>query len=208
MDTSIVPLAITMMAGPQILSAIIFATSKKPIKASAAFTLGVAIAVTLGVFITTTIASAIGAQASSGTSEPSTAAQAVQIGLVALLIFAAFRSYRKRETIKPPKWLGKLQGASPRRAFEVGALLILFFPSDLVILITTGIHLASKNLDVVAALPFIALTTLIAALPLLGLVLFHKKAVTAVPAIRKWMNDSVWLVNIIVYVIFIFLILD
>lgn len=208
MDTSILPLAITMMAGPQILSAIIFATSKKPIKASLAFTIGVGLAVTLGVIITTAIASAIGAQAGNGSSEPSTTAQVVQISLVALLIFAALRSYRKRETIKPPKWLGKLQEAPPSRAFVVGALLVLFFPSDLMILITTGIHLASKNLDVVAALPFIGLTTLIAALPLIGLLLFRKKAVTAVPAIRAWMNDNVWLVNIIVYVIFIFLILD
>lgn len=207
MDTAILPLAITMMAGPQILSAIIFATSKKPIQASVYFTLGVAVAATVGVIVATALAGLFGSQFGNDSSEPSTAAQAVQIGLVALLIFAAFRSYRKRETIKPPKWLGKLQNAQPSRAFVVAAMLILFFPSDVMILLTTGVHLASRNLDVTAALPFIGLTTLIAALPLIALLLFRKKAVTAVPAIRKWMDNNIWLVNIIVYVIFIFLIL-
>jgi len=37
MNLDILPLAITMMAGPQILSAIIFLTTPKPLKVSAAF---------------------------------------------------------------------------------------------------------------------------------------------------------------------------
>ena len=37
MDTAILPLAITMMAGPQILSAIIFVTGSEPVKVSLAY---------------------------------------------------------------------------------------------------------------------------------------------------------------------------
>jgi Sap, sulfolipid-1-addressing protein len=58
-----------------------------------------------------------------------------------------------------------------------------------------------------AAVPFILLTTLIAALPLLGYLLFHRRAVGAMPKLRDWMNANSWLVNIIVCVIFIILII-
>ena len=54
MNLAILPLAITMLAGPQIMSAIIFVTSTKPVRISAAFITGVTIATTLaacGVFI-------------------------------------------------------------------------------------------------------------------------------------------------------------
>ena len=37
MNQAILPLAITMMAGPQIMSAIIFVTASKPVKVSASF---------------------------------------------------------------------------------------------------------------------------------------------------------------------------
>jgi hypothetical protein len=51
MNLDILPLAITMMAGPQIMSAIIFVTTPKPVKVSMAFIAAVAIAVTVGVLI-------------------------------------------------------------------------------------------------------------------------------------------------------------
>jgi hypothetical protein len=56
MNLQILPLAITMNAGPQIMSAIIFVTAAKPLKLSAAFLAGVVIAVTAGVTITFTLA--------------------------------------------------------------------------------------------------------------------------------------------------------
>ena len=49
MNLQILPLAITMMAGPQMMSAIIFVTASKPLKLSAFFLRGVVIAVTAGV---------------------------------------------------------------------------------------------------------------------------------------------------------------
>ena len=51
MNLQILPLAITMMAGPQIMSAIIFVTTSRPVKLSAAFLAAVAIAATVGVAI-------------------------------------------------------------------------------------------------------------------------------------------------------------
>jgi small neutral amino acid transporter SnatA (MarC family) len=48
MNVAIVPLAITMMAGPQIMSAIIFLTTSRAVKLSLSFVLGVAIATIVG----------------------------------------------------------------------------------------------------------------------------------------------------------------
>ena len=205
MDTAILPLAITMMAGPQILSAVIFATSDKPYQTSSFFVAGVATGTTVGLIIAMALAGVFGDQLGGG--EPSSTAQYVQIGLVGLLILASLGTYRKRDSIEPPKWLGALQKAAPPRAFLVGAALVMFFPSDVAVLLTSGVHLQANGHGLSAAVPFIALTTLIAALPLIALLLFRKRAVTAVPAFRRWMNQNTWLVNIIVYLIFIYLIL-
>jgi hypothetical protein len=47
----------------------------------------------------------------------------------------------------------------------------------------------------------------VAALPLLFYLLFHRRAQELMPKVRDWMNTNSWLVNIIVYLIFIVLIL-
>jgi hypothetical protein len=86
-------------------------------------------------------------------------------------------------------------------------VLITLMPGDIVVLATTGLHLQSENQSYTAALPFIGLTTLIAALPLLFYLLFRKRAQVAMPKARTWMNENSWLVNIGVYAIFIALIL-
>jgi len=125
----------------------------------------------------------------------------------ALLAAFALRTYLRRASSEPPKWLGALQEAGPKRAFTLGVTLILVMPSDFVVMLTTGVHLVGNGLSFVSALPLIALTTLIAALPLLGFVLFHKHAERVMPKVRDWMNSHSWLINIFVAVLFIILIL-
>jgi hypothetical protein len=208
MDLAIIPLAITMNAGPQIMSALIFVTARTPLKLSAAFLAGVTIAVTVGVTITFTLATLLGNSVSLGDpSNKGSLGQIIQYLLVGLLVFLSIKSYVGRETSEPPRWLGTLQNAKPRTAFTTGLLLLSVFPSDFVILVTVGMNLAHNNASLLAAVPFIAATILIAALPVLGYLLFRRRAQQAMPKVRDWMNTNSWLVNIIVYVIFILLIL-
>ena len=105
------------------------------------------------------------------------------------------------------KWLGKLQGAYPKQALRTGLLVIFFMPSDIIVMLTVATNLEQNGDSLGAAVPFVLLTTLIAALPLLGYLLFHRRAVHAMPKLRDWMNSNSWLVNIIVCVIFIILII-
>jgi hypothetical protein len=204
MSLSVIPLAITMMAGPQIMSAIIFVTTSKPVKLSAYVLAPVAIAVTVGV----AIFFALGNNFSLGDpSDNGSTGHIIQYVLVGLLVLMSIKNYVRRETIEPPRWLGTLQNAKPRTAFTTGLLLLSVFPSDFVILVTVGVNLAQNNASLLAALPFIAATVFIAALPVLFYLLFHRRAQRAMPKVRDWMNTHSWLVNIIAYVIFIVLIL-
>jgi hypothetical protein len=208
MSLAVIPLAITMNAGPQIMSAIIFVTANKPLKLSAYFITGVVIAVTAGVTITYTLATVLGNSVSLGDSSDSgSLGNIIQYLLVGLLIFLSIRSYVGRETSEPPRWLGALQNANPKTAFTTGLLLLSVFPSDFVILVTVGINLAQQNASLLGAVPFMAATVFIAALPVLSYLLFRHRAKRAMPKVRDWMNKNSWLVNIIVYVVFIVLIL-
>lgn len=208
MNEAILPLAITMMAGPQIMAAIIFVTTPKPLRTSGGFVLGVAIATTVGVLIALGIASLLGSGVSLGdSSDKGSNGNIIQYLLVGALAALAVKNYLGRETVEPPRWLGTLMGADPRQAFKTGLLVILLMPSDVIIMLAVGVNLAQKDLGLVAALPFIGATVLIAALPLLLYLLFRRRAQRLMPKVRDWMNSNSWLVNIIVCVVFIVLIL-
>ncbi|WP_268978656.1 GAP family protein [Streptomyces ureilyticus] len=74
-------------------------------------------------------------------------------------------------------------------------------------MLTVGVHLEQSDSGYAAALPFIALTILVAAIPLLARLLFHRRAESAAPAVREWVGTHGWLITIIACAIFIVLIL-
>ena len=208
MSLAVIPLAITMNAGPQIMSAIIFVTANKPLRLSAYFLAGVVIAVSVGVTLTYILATTLGNSISFGDpSDSGSLGNIIQYVLVGLLVLLSIKSYVGRESSEPPRWLGAMQNAKPRTAFLAGLLLLSVFPSDFVVLMTVGINLAQNNSSLLAAVPFMAATIFIAALPVLSYLLFRRRAERAMPKVRDWMNTHSWLVNIIVYIIFILLIL-
>jgi hypothetical protein len=208
LDLQVLPLAVTMMVGPQIMSAVILVTAKRAVSASLAFLLGVAAATTLGVAVSRGVFALLGDRVSMGDpSDAGSAGKIVQFALVTLLLAAAVKSYVKRETAEPPKWLGTLMEADPGRAFKIGLLVILLMPSDIVVMLAVGAHLEQNGANLTAALPFVAATVLIAALPLLALLLLRRRAERAMPLIREWINSHSWMVNIAAYAIFIVLIL-
>ncbi len=189
------------------MAAIVLVTTRRPVRASLAFLLGVLIAVSAGVAITRGIFALIGGDSLNRPSGSGSAGNIIQYVLIGLLIVAALRNYIKRATIKPPKWLGTLMEAEPGRAFLVGLLVIFLMPSDIAVMLTVGAHLVQHDAGFAAALPFIAATVVIAALPLLVLVLFHTRAERAMPGVRTWVTGHSWLVNIACCLIFIALIL-
>jgi threonine/homoserine/homoserine lactone efflux protein len=207
MNQAILPLAITMMAGPQIMSAIIFVTASKPLKVSASFIVGVAIATTVGVAIALAAVSLLGNSIPLGDSSDSgSTGHVIQYLLVGALVALAVKNYLGRETAEPPKWLGSLQRADSKKALITGLLVILLMPSDIIIMLTVAVNLVQSGAGFLAALPFIGATILVAAFPLLLFLLFHTRAQKFMPKVRDWMNATSWLVNIIVCGVFIALI--
>jgi hypothetical protein len=207
-NVNILPLAITMVAGPQIMSSIIFLTHQRAVRISLAYVAGALFGVTAGLLAAKGLASLLGENASLGDpGDSGSLGTIIQFGLVGLLIVAAIRNYVKRATIEPPKWLGSLMEADEKRALTLGALLLSIFPSDAVVLLTVGVNLEQDNGSFVDALPFLGLTVFLIALPLLIYLLFRHRAMEQMPKVRDWMNSNSWAINIAVCCIFIALIL-
>ena len=197
---TILPLAFVMIAGPQIISAFFFATSDSWRASSAAFVLGAAIGVTL----VTTLAYLL-IHGVSGESDES-GLSTVDYLVLALLLFAMFHTFRSRNQSEPPKWMGKLEDASPKFAFTLGFLLLGFFPSDLVVSISIGSHLADRGDSWVDLLPFIALTVLLLATPAILVEVLGSRAQVVLPKIRDWMDANSWIVSEGVLLLFIVII--
>src|SRR3712207_649587 len=209
MNLDILPLAITMMAGPQIMSAIIFLTVPKPERLSASFIVGVAIATVAGVVVALAIANLLGNGISLGA--PSNAAsigKLIQYLFVGLLVALAVKNYLRRETVEPPRWLGTLLSPDWKTRAHDGAARDLAdarrhhrhvdgcheprtqrrWASG-----GTAVHRGDRSL--------------VAALPLLLYLLFHRRAQWLMPKVRDWMNTYSSLLNIVTCGVFIAFIL-
>ena len=141
----IVPLALIMVMGPQILTAIFLVTSREPVKNSVAMLIGVVLAASLSILIWFGLYEALGVNPPSG-SGPSTADYVVA-GLLAL---AGIHTFLGRHEASVPKWMSALQEAEPRRAFGLGFLLILLMPTDIIAVIST-VHWLHDSHDNVPA---------------------------------------------------------
>ncbi len=208
MTLDVLPLSITMMAGPQIISAIIFTTTQRPYRLSGAFLAGVLISTLAGTAAAYGLASLIDLHGGLGQkSDRGSVGRIIQYVLVALLVALAVKNYVRRKTAEPPKWLGSLLTATTLRALTCGLLLIVLMPSDILIMLTVGIDLRGGDSGFWGVLPFLGGVMLIAALPLLAFTLLHPWMKSAMPRVRDWLNSHSWLVNIFCCAVFILIIL-
>jgi membrane protease YdiL (CAAX protease family) len=192
---TILPMAFVMVAGPQILSSIFLATSEDWARNSAAYVFGAFLSITA--FVTAAYFLAKGAQ-KSGASD-----KTIYIVVLVLLVLAAIRTFLKRKESEPPKWMGKLQAATPGFSFRLGFLLLGIFPTDILTSVAVGSYLKAHHEQWVDALPFIGLTLLFLATPALMVLALGQRAKTLLPKVRDWMNDNSWVVNEVVIVFFI-----
>jgi phosphate starvation-inducible membrane PsiE len=197
---TVLPLAIVMVAGPQIISAIFLATSESWQKNSAAFLAGVLIAVTVVVTVAYVVVRIVFDAA--GASNETTSRQWLDGLILLLLVVAAIHKYLTRKTSKPPSWMGKLEEATPKMSFRLGALLLGLFPTDIITSVVVGSSLARDSDPWWYCLPFVLLTLLVA-LPVLFVLLLGKRAAVILPKVRDWMNTNSWIVSEVVIVFFI-----
>jgi hypothetical protein len=201
---TVLPLAFVMIAGPQIISAVFFATSESWGRSSAAYALGATLSITVVVSAAYLLAKGVGSDGG----EDDSGLSGIDYAILALLVFAMFHNYTRRNESQPPKWMGRLQSATPRFAFGLGFLLLGFFPSDLVTSLTVGAHLANDGDPWSYSIPFIALTVLLLALPALLVAGLGQRAQRVLPKIRDWMNANSWIISEVVIAFFIVIILS
>jgi cytochrome c biogenesis protein CcdA len=193
---TVLPMAVVMSAGPQIVTATFFATSQDAKKNSLAFLTGVATATTIGVTVFFLLGSGIAGKEGDGRDW----LDWVIIGLLAILMIWVFF---KRNESEPPKWMGRLQGAHARFAVTIGFLLYLLMPTDLIAMATVGAYIAHRGEPWWHNLGFVVLTVLIAGLPLIVLLAMGHRAGSMLPKLRDWMNASSWIVNEAVLLFFL-----
>jgi hypothetical protein len=199
----ILPLAFVMIAGPQIISAFFFATRPDWKRISAAYVLGAAISIALVVGASYLLRQGAGEGSEGSNSGLST----TDYVILALLVFAMVRNYLKRNESEPPKWMGKLQSATPKTALVLGFLLLGFFPSDLITSISIGGFLSEHGDPYWHVLGFLCLTLLFLSLPALAIGALGERAQTQIPKVRDWMDQNSWIVSEVVIVFFIVIIL-
>jgi Sap, sulfolipid-1-addressing protein len=132
---TILPMAIVMIAGPQILTAIFLATSEHWPRNTAAYLAGATLSITLIVSLAYLLSSGATREGPSDT---------LYVIVLVLLVAAAVHVFLARKTAEPPKWMGKLQTASPRFSFRLGFLLLGVFPTDILTSIAVGTCPASR----------------------------------------------------------------
>jgi threonine/homoserine/homoserine lactone efflux protein len=194
----ILPLSFVMIAGPQVLSAIFLATSEKWRQDSAAFVTGAALSITA----VCTIAFLV----STGASDRGASGNTLDIIFLVLLIAAGLHTFLTRKTSKPPKWMGGLESAQPKKSFRLGFLLLGIFPTDILTSFAVGGYVARQSDPWWHLLPFVLVTAFLLAIPSLLVVLLGKRGQTLLPKVRDWMNDNSWIVSEAVIALFVVMI--
>jgi Sap, sulfolipid-1-addressing protein len=195
----ILPMAFVMIAGPQILSAIFLATSQHWQRNTAAYLTGAALSITLVVSIAYLLGSGATREGPSDT---------LYVIVLVLLVAAGVHVFLARKQSEPPKWMGKLQTANPRLSFQLGFLLLGVFPTDILTSVAVGSYLAGHGEPWWHLLPFLGLTLLLLASPVLIVLAFGRRGRAFLPKARDWMNTNSWVVSEIVLVFFIVIVIN
>jgi threonine/homoserine/homoserine lactone efflux protein len=197
---TVLPLAFVMIAGPQIISAVFFATSHNWKGNSAAYIGGAALSITSLFTIAYFVVKGL---KSGGSSHKRSGSETIDWVVLGLLVVLAVRVFLQRNKAEPPKWMGKLETATPKFSFTLGFLLLGVFPTDILTSITVGSRLAGHGDPWWHGLGFVLVTLFFLAIPVLLVLVLGKRAEVFLPKVRDWMNTNSWIVSEIVIVFFI-----
>lgn len=198
---TVVPLAFVMIAGPQIISAVFLATSENWQRNSGSFvagaTLAITVFVTIAYYVTKALKSAAGSSSGEGTKHT------IDIVVLLLLLYLLVHVYLTRKETEPPKWMGRLQAATPKFSFTLGFLLLGVFPTDIITSASVGATLARGSDPWWHCIPFVAVTVFLLALPVLLLLLLGERARVFLPKARSWMSANSWIISEFVILLFL-----
>jgi cytochrome c biogenesis protein CcdA len=193
---TVLPMAVVMSAGPQIVTATFLATSKDAKRNSLAFLSGVAVATTIGVTVFFLLGGGTAGKQDDGKDW-------LDWVIIGLLVFLVIWVFVKRNETQPPKWMGRLERADTGFSAKIGFLLYALMPTDIISMAAVGAYLARQGEPWWHSLGFVILTVLIAGLPFIALLAMGQRAESVLPKIREWMNANSWIVNEAVLLFFL-----
>lgn len=198
---TVLPLAFVMIAGPQLISAILLATGHDARRNSLAFLAGAALAVTAGTMVAYWVTDLLERAASPG--GEGTVKTVIDWLVIGLFLFLMVRTYLRRKTAEEPRWMGRLHTADAGFSFRLGLLLFLVMPTDIITMFTVGASLTRHGQPWWHSLPFVLVTLLLVGLPLIDLLLLGKRGEDLLPKVRDWMTSNSWVISEIVIVFFL-----
>ncbi|WP_328414209.1 GAP family protein [Micromonospora sp. NBC_00389] len=199
---SVLPLTVVMIAGPQIISAVFLASSREAKRSSLAYLVGAGLAMLIGLTVWYFVFHAVRGMGG-GHGKHAGTRHLIDWVVLAVLLALMVIVFARRERSQPPKWMSKLQAASPRFAFGLGFLLFIAMPTDEGTMLVVAGSLAGHDKPWWHLLPFLVLTLLFLALPLLALLALGQRALAVLPKIRDWANAHSWLISEAVILIFV-----
>ncbi len=202
-DIAILPLALTVMLGPQILVAILLITRKDPVKSSLVYIVAVMLTLLLTTSIYYLLANIINFQSTSEGGRP-----ILKYILIALCVYLLVKSILNRHKLtEPPKWMKEIHEASLSKIFILGFTLIAFMPTDIVVAFTVGSLLNNDAGTLLDALPFFGAVLLIAFIPLILYFSLGSKGPEKLEKANVWLNTHGYVINVAVLTFFIFMML-
>lgn len=199
---TVLPMAFVMVAGPQIITAILLATSVRPKRDSALFLLGAGAATTIGLTAARGLA---GVFRDSGWHwrGDQRLAHVIDIAILNLLLALAAKVFRDRKRTQPPRWMARLETATPAFALRIGFLLFLLMPGNILSMATVGAYLARHDVAWWHCLIVAAFTVFLVGIPLLILLLLGERAKARLPQARDGMTRNSWIVSEVVIAFFL-----
>ncbi|WP_410810598.1 GAP family protein [Micromonospora sp. 067-2] len=194
---TVLPLAVVMVAGTQLVVAVFLASSDRPRAASLGFLAGAGLVVAAGVTVGWLLTRLVGGVVTdvSALAGRVDRGPAIDLVVLALLLSLAVVVWLRRNRSGPPRWLGDIGHADPRWALRLGALLFVATPTDDLTMAAVGASVARHDLPWWHLLPFVLLTVTLLALPLLALLLLGRRAARVLARMREWAERHAWVVN-------------
>ncbi|QTD38570.1 GAP family protein [Polaribacter batillariae] len=202
-DIAILPLALTVMLGPQILVGMLLITRKDPVKSSLVYVLAIIATLISTTYLYYLLANITDLHKASIGNKP-----LVKYFLIVVFIFLIIRSIVNRNKItEPPKWMQGISTASLGKIFVIGFCLIAFMPTDIAIAFSVANLLNSESNSFLEAMPFFGAVLFISILPLAIYFSLGSNGSKYLEKINIWLNTHGYIINVIVLTFFILLLI-
>jgi len=192
----IIPLALGVALSPiPIIAVILMLFSKNARSTSLGFLigwfLGVAVVATVVVFIADPAK-----QVTGGEESPLSAIVHILLGL--LLLFAAYRNWKKRpkpgEEVAMPKWMSSIDTMNAGKALGLGALLSGVNPKNFALILAAGVAIVAAGLSstqmIVLLVIFVLIACISVAAPVMVYLVMGEKAAPMLNSWKAWLTHN------------------